>query len=82
MKISAYPKTMRRKEQYSAGDLAILFGVSHRTAAKLIDTGAIPGFTVPGSKERRVLHTAIEEYVKASPQYNHVLAKFRDNEES
>lgn len=74
-KISGYPKTLPRQEQYSAGEVAILYGVSHRTACKLIDTGIIPGFTVPSSKERRVLLASIHAHVKANPQYAYVLTK-------
>lgn len=75
MKISEYPKTLPLQEQYTAGEVAILYGVSHRTACKLIDEGAIKGFTVPGSKERRVLFTALVDHVTANPQYTFVLAK-------
>ena len=75
MKIERYPKTLPKQEQYTAGEVAILYGVSHRTACKMIDTGAIQGFTVPGSKERRVLYTAIVEHVTANPTFKFVLAK-------
>lgn len=70
-----YPKTLPLKEQYRAGEVAILYGVSHRTACKMIDNGDIEGFTVPGSKERRVLFASIAAHVKASPQYQFVLDK-------
>ena len=75
MKIADYPKTLPKQEQYTAGEIAILYGVSHRTACRMIDTGALKGFTVPGSKERRVLLTAIKEHVEASPSYRYVLHK-------
>ena len=75
MKIADYPKTLPKQEQYTAGEIAILYGVSHRTACKMIDGGAIKGFTVPGSKERRVLYTAIKEHVLACPQFRYVLDK-------
>ena len=73
MKIADYPKTLPQQEQYTAVEIAILYGVSHRTACKMIDGGAIKGFTVPGSKERRVLYTAIKEHVLACPQFRYVL---------
>jgi hypothetical protein len=82
MKIADYPRTLARQEQYTAGEVAILYGVSHRTACKMIDTGAIKGFTLPGSKERRVLHSAIQEHVEANPQYRYVLDKIVTSEPS
>lgn len=76
MRIEEYPTTMKKKEQYTAGEVAILYGVSHRTACKMIDSGAIKGFTVPGSKERRVLFVAVKEHVAAhDPHYKFVLDK-------
>ena len=78
MKIADYPKTLPRQEQYTAGEVAILYGVSHRTACKMIDGGSIKGFTVPGSKERRVLLTAITAHIAAHPDYGFVLAKITD----
>ena len=80
MKIADYPKTLPSQEQYTAGEVAVLYGVSHRTACKMIDGGSIKGFTVPGSKERRVLLTAIQEHVKANPNYTFVLAKIQGRE--
>ena len=75
MRIEDYPRTLPEQEQYTAGEVAILYGVSHRTACKMIDTGALKGFTVPGSKERRVLLADIRAHVAARPQYGYVLAK-------
>jgi hypothetical protein len=75
MKIEKYPKTLPRQEQYTAGEVAILYGVSHRTACKMIDNGTIAGFTVPGSKERRVLFASLAAHVKANPAYAFVITK-------
>lgn len=75
MKIADYPKTLPRQEQYTAGEVAILYGWSHRTACKMIDSGVIKGFNLPNSKERRVLFSAITEHVAANPQYQYVLTK-------
>jgi excisionase family DNA binding protein len=77
MRIADYPKTLPYKEQYTAGELAILLSVSRRTATRLIDNGLIPGFTAPGTRERRVLFSTIKAYVVARPQYAHVLAKIQ-----
>jgi hypothetical protein len=75
MRVSDFPKSLPRAEQYTAGEVAILYGVSHRTACRMIDEGALAGFKVPGSKERRVLHTAIVAHVEANPAFAYVLAK-------
>ena len=79
MKIEDYPATLPTKEQYTAGEVAVLYGVSHRTACKMIDGGAIQGFTVPGSKERRVLFASVKAHVAANPAYAFVLAKITTN---
>jgi len=78
MRIADYPKTIKKAEQYTAGDIAVLYGVSHRTACKMIDDRVIQGHSVPGSKERRVLHASLLAHVEANPSYSHVLAKLAD----
>lgn len=75
MKIDDYPKTLPKKEQYTAGEVAIIYGVSHRTACKMIDSGVLRGFLVPGSMSRRVLFGSIEDHVTANPSYKFVLSK-------
>lgn len=75
MGIADYPKTIEKKDQYTAGDIAVLYGVAHRTACKMIDSGVLSGFKVPGGQERRVLHSAVMRHVAANPQYKYVLDK-------
>jgi hypothetical protein len=65
-----------RREQYSAGDIAFLYGVSHRTAVRMIDSGTIPGHTIPGSRVRRVLHADLVGHVNgADGKLDYVLEK-------
>ena len=76
MKIGDYPKTLPKAEQYTAGEVAILYGVSHRTACKMIDTGLIKGHTIPGSKERRVLHADLMAHARGNQgNFKYVLDK-------
>lgn len=75
MKKEDYPTKIFRKAQYTAGDIAALYGVSHRTACKMIDTKIIAGHTVPGSKQRRVSHEALVAHVSAHAEYAFVLDK-------
>lgn len=75
MNIADQPKTIEKKDQYTAGDIAALYSVSHRTACKMIDTNVISGFKIPGGLERRVLHSAVLRHVAANPQYKYVLDK-------
>jgi hypothetical protein len=68
------------RDQYTAGDLAYLLGVAHRTACKLIDEGVIAGFRLPSRpgnrlRERRVLHGAILAFIEANPRYAYILDK-------
>jgi hypothetical protein len=75
-KIADYPKTLPRQEQYTAGEVAILYGVSHRTACKMIDSGLIRGRTLPGSRERRVLLTEILAHARGNHgNFQYVLDK-------
>jgi excisionase family DNA binding protein len=39
---------------YTTGQVARLCGVAPRTAGKWIDSGALPGYRIPGSQDRRV----------------------------
>jgi excisionase family DNA binding protein len=80
VKIQDYPKTIARKEQYTSGDVAILLGISHRTATKLIDRGAINSFKLPGSSERRILHAELMAFLGGDPSYQYALAKITDPE--
>ena len=78
VKIKDYPKTVARKEQYTSGDVAILLGISHRTATKLIDGGAVRSFKLPGSQERRILHAELMTFLHRDPSYQYALAKLTD----
>jgi excisionase family DNA binding protein len=75
MRIADYPKTLPYKEQYTAGELAILLSISRRTATRIIDNGWIPGFVAPGTRERRVLYSSIEKYIRERPELLHVYLK-------
>jgi excisionase family DNA binding protein len=75
MKISDYPKTLPYKELYTPGELAILLSISRRTAIKLIDSGAIPGYVTPGTRNRKVPLGSINMYLATHPEYQHLLRK-------
>lgn len=71
-----YPKTVERKDEYTAGDIAIVYGVAHRTACKLIDEGTIAGHRVPGGRERRVLHADLMRHARGNfGNFKYVLDK-------
>lgn len=75
MRKSTRTGLLKRKEQYSAGEVAYMLGVSHRTACSYIDAGVIPGFAFPGSQRRRVLFTAIQKYIAENPKFEFMLLK-------
>ena len=73
MKIHEYPEKIAKKEQYSAGEVAVVFRVSPRTSCQMIDGGSIASHTIPGSKKRRVRHADILKYVEKNPEFAYIL---------
>lgn len=68
------------RDQYTAGEIAYIMGVAHRTACKLIDDGSITGFRLPPCpngklRERRVHHGALLAFVMKYPSYKYMLDK-------
>ena len=68
------------RNQYTAGEIAFLMGVAHRTACKLIDDGLIVGFRLPSTtgcrpRERRVHHNALLAFVGRHPEYSYMIDK-------
>jgi excisionase family DNA binding protein len=51
------------REVYTTGQVAVLFGVSPKTATKWIDSGALPGYRVPSSRFRRVRRRDLEVFM-------------------
>jgi excisionase family DNA binding protein len=43
-----------RHDYLTTGQVARLFSVSAKTAARWIDTGLLPGWRIPGGQDRRV----------------------------
>ena len=81
MKIKDYPKQIAAKEQYTSGDVAIVLGVSLRTASIMLKNNVIKSFTLPGLTGRRVLHTELVTFLNSSPDYAYALAKIVDEVE-
>lgn len=48
----------------TAGDVARICKVAPRTAQKWIDCGYLPGYRIPGGRERRVTYEAFEEFIR------------------
>lgn len=45
---------MRRKEVLTTGEVARICHVAPRTVSKWFDTGKLPGYRIPGSRDRRI----------------------------
>lgn len=54
---------IKRKHNYTTGDVARITGLSCRTIAKSIDSGELRGFRIPGGKVRRVPHSVLMEFL-------------------
>lgn len=64
-------------EVFTTGDLGRLFGWVPRTAAKVLDSGEIPSFRVPGSADRRVARSQLKAYLDScGPELDPVRRKF------
>jgi two-component system response regulator RpaA len=51
---------------YTTGQIARVLRVAARTAGKWIDTGALKGYRLPGSNDRRVTRANLERFVRES----------------
>jgi hypothetical protein len=56
----------------TVGRCAILLHVSHRSVAKWIDGGLLPGYTLPASKDRRVHAADLEVFMLAQGMFREV----------
>lgn len=51
---------------YTTGEVAAILKVATRTASKMIDRGLIKGYRIPGSRDRRVTHEALQRFLLES----------------
>ena len=48
----------------TTGEVAIICKVAARTVSKWIDCGRLEGYRIPGSRDRRVTHEALENFMR------------------
>jgi hypothetical protein len=73
---SAPDGRVKLAEFYSVGELALLLGVGHSTAIRLIDGGQIRGFRQPGvRRDRLILHQALVGFVRRNRDFSYVFDK-------
>jgi len=53
------------RASYTTGDVAHLCQVTKRTVIKWIDSGRLKGYTIPGSRHRRVSAPALRDFLRA-----------------
>ena len=51
---------------FTTGTMSKITGVSPRTVATWIDDGHLQGYTIPGSKDRRVSRSALVDFMSAN----------------
>jgi hypothetical protein len=67
-------RRVRLAALYSTGQLALILGVAHSTANRLIDQRVIHGFRMPGRRpDRRITHGSLIRFVKTHPQFKYAL---------
>ena len=52
--MSTADKTKEYKDVLTTGEVAKICNVAPRTVSKWFDTGALTGYRIPGSKDRRI----------------------------
>jgi len=64
-----------RQPSYTTGEVAKICQVTKRTVIKWIDGGKLQGYTIPGSRHRRVAAQSLQQFMKASgiPDYARVV---------
>ncbi len=55
------------KNVLTTGDVAKICNVAHRTVSKWFDSGILPGYRIPGSKDRRI---PLEELIRFMKSHN------------
>ena len=55
-----------RQASYTTGEIAKFCQVTKRTVIKWVDGGKLQGYTIPGSKHRRVTAEKLREFMKAN----------------
>jgi excisionase family DNA binding protein len=56
----------QRQATYTTGEVARLCQVTKRTVIKWIDGGRLVGYTIPGSKHRRVSADSLQQFMRAN----------------
>ena len=54
------------KKIYTTGEVAKLLGININTVIKWFDDGKIEGFRLPGSRERRITHSALLQFMNGN----------------
>jgi excisionase family DNA binding protein len=57
-------KPIKRRKAYTTGQAARLLDCATRTVAAWIDRGDLEGYRLPGSRDRRVLHGSLVEFMR------------------
>jgi hypothetical protein len=71
---SAPDGRIRAAKFYTVGQIAVLMGVAHTTAIRLIDQKVINGFWVPAKRRyRRVSHRALITFVRRNSAFMYIL---------
>src|ERR1051326_6177616 len=55
---------IRPRVSYTTGDVARLCQVTKRTVIKWIDSGRLKGYTIPGSRHRRVAAQSLRDFLR------------------
>ena len=58
------PKDCRSVEIFTTGEVGRICGVAARTVTKWTDSGLLPFYVVPGSKDRRITRSSLVRFME------------------
>ena len=66
----------QRQATYTTGEVARLCQVTKRTVIKWIDGGRLTGYTIPGSRHRRVTAESLQKFMRSNGIPDHATGDF------
>ena len=69
---SLYMTDQLRQPSYTTGEVAKICQVTKRTVIKWIDGGRLTGYTIPGSRHRRVTAESLQSFMRTNGIPDHV----------
>ena len=63
---------IKDERYYTTGEIAKICNVSPRTVSSWFDRGRLNGYYIPGSRDRRITHESLIEFMKENKMYEYL----------